>query len=80
MDSAPFAKSRCRGEHRSAGDDFQELSPLASNVISLSLALGTRCFCRNLLRSQNLGEQKHISEQCTQVQNRLQISQAEDGA
>src|ERR1019366_8461496 len=59
-----FRKPRCAGEHRSASSRFQELSSHGiERHIALPSTLGTRRLCRDLLRPQNLAQQKHVGEQ-----------------
>src|ERR1039457_3489210 len=73
MDSAPFANHDAPASTEAPVTTSRNCLLMASNVISLSRALGTRCLCRNLLRSQNLVEQKHVSEQCTQVHRSVHV-------
>src|ERR1017187_9363409 len=73
MDSAPFANHDTPASTEAPVTTSRHCLLMASNVISLSPALRTRRLCRDLLRPQNLAQQKHVSEQRTQVHRGIQV-------
>src|ERR1022692_4388455 len=73
MDLAPFANDDTPASTEAPVTTSRNCLLMASNVISLSRALGAGRPCRHFLRPQNLAQQKHVSEQRTQVHRSVQV-------
>src|ERR1017187_1852314 len=73
MDSAPFANQEAPASTEAPVTTSRNCLLMASNVISLSRALGAGRPCRHWLRSQNLAQQKYVGEQRAQMNQGVQV-------